>query len=188
MSTATRIWTYADLEEMPESQDGTRYEIIDGELIVTPSPIPLHEELTMELIDRFNAVIRPGRLGRLYGARVDVKLAGDDTVTVVPDLFFVRRDRLHIVGPKAIIGAPDLVVEILSPSTRVRDLGAKMASYARYGVREYWVVDPVARSIAVFVLQGDHYLELPQEGGIARSTVLPGLEIDVAALFAAAGT
>jgi Uma2 family endonuclease len=183
MSTASRVWTYADLEQMPESQDGTRYEIIDGELIVTPSPIPLHEELTMEVIHQVDPVIRSRRLGRLYGARVDVKLAGDDTVTVVPDLFFIARDRLHIVGPKAIIGAPDLVVEILSPSTRDYDLGPKKALYARYGVQEYWIIDPAARSLAVLVLRGDRYEELPHDGSIAHSLVLPDLTIDLAALF-----
>ena len=107
---------------------------------------------------------------------------------VIPDLLFISRKRLHLVGPTAIEGPPDLVVEILSPATRSRDLGAKMALYARFGVREYWVVDPVARSISVFVLRDGRYEPLPQEGGIARSIVLPGLAIDVAALFAAAET
>lgn len=133
---------------------------------------------------RFDDVVLPGRLGRVYYAPVDVLLPGGDVV--VPDILFIRRDRLHIVGPKAIEGPPDLVVEILSPSTRNRDLGTKMEIYARFGVGEYWLLDPLARGITVFVLRGDRYEPLPQEGGIARSVVLPGLAIDIAALFAAA--
>lgn len=184
MSTASRVWTYADLERMPETQDGSRYEIIAGELIVTPSPIPLHEELTMEIIHQVNPIVRSRGLGRLYGARVDVKLAGDETITVVPDLFFIDRTRLHIVGPKAVVGAPDLVVEILSPSTRDRDLGEKKRIYARHGVREYWNVDPRSKQVAVSVLHGDRYAERPIVDGLARSEVVPGFALDVAALFA----
>ena len=129
---------------------------------------------------------RRGRpLGQIYFAPIDVRL-GDHTL--VPDIVFVSRDRLSIVGQKAIVGAPDLVVEILSPSTRRRDLGRKEELYAEYGIREYWVVDPKARSVSVYVLRDGRYKELPQEGGIARSEVLPVLAIDVAPLFAAAGT
>ena len=80
------------------------------------------------------------------------------------------------------------MVEILSPSTRDRDLGVKLDLYARYGVRGYWLVDPVARGITVCVLKEGRYELLPNEGGIARSLVLPELRVDVAALFAAAET
>ena len=184
MSTATGIWTYADLDKLPESTNGDRYEIIEGELVVTPAPIPLHQALTLELVARFDAVVRPGRLGRIYTAPVDVLL--DDTVNLIPDLVFVSRERRHIVGPKAITGAPDIVVEILSPSTRARDLGVKLTLYARYGVREYWLVDPEARTVTVYVLRDDRYELLPNEGGFARSLVLPDLAIDVAELFDAA--
>jgi Uma2 family endonuclease len=183
MSTLTRTWTYADLDELPEEQTGNRYEIIGGRLIVTPSPVPLHESLGIELTLEFGNFVKAGHLGRVFGDRVDVKL--NDEV-VIPDLLFIRRDRLGIIGPAAIEGAPDLVLEILSPSTRERDLGEKLALYARFGIPEYWVVDPKARSITVYVLRGDRYEPLPQEDGIARSEVLPGLAIDVAALFAAA--
>ena len=184
MSTATRIWTYADLDKLPESTNGDRYEIIEGELVVTPAPIPLHEDLTTELFHRFDAVVRPRRQGRIYTAPVDVLL--DDKVNLIPDLIFVSRERRHIVGPKAITGAPDIVVEILSPSTRHRDLGVKLRLYAQYGVREYWLVDPEARTVIVYALEDGRFRLLPNEGGIARSLVLPELAIDVAELFAAA--
>ena len=186
MSTATKFWTYADIADWPEDELHRRHEIIDGELIVTPSPIPFHEGLGSELMLEFGPVVKAGNLGRIYGGNVDVVLPTGEVV--IPDLCFIGKDRLDIIGPTAIEGPPDLVVAILSPATRGRDLGAKKALYARFGVREYWVVDPVARSITVFVLRDGRYEALSQEGGIARSTVLPGVAIDVAALFAAAET
>lgn len=184
--TVTRRWTYEDLDRLPESENGDRYEIIDGVVIVTPSPIPLHQASSGGLFFEFESFVRPRRLGRVLSAPVDVKLADDEPV-LVPDLVFVARERLHIIGPKAIEGAPDIVVEILSPSTKDRDLGIKRAIYARYGVREYWIVDPQARSVTVLALRGDRYEPRPKEGGVARSAVRPGLAIDVAALFAAVG-
>ena len=182
MATATRTWTYADLAELPEDESGNRYEIIDGVLYVTPSPIPLHERLGIRLTLRFGHYVEANDLGEIFGAPVDVVLPTGEVV--IPDLLFIRKDRLHIVGPKAIEGPPDLVIEILSPSTRSRDLGKKKRLYARFGVREYRIVDPIARGISIYVLRNGRYELLPQEGGIARSTVLPGLSIDVAALFA----
>lgn len=186
MSTATvhKVWTYADLEAMPESEDGRRYEIIDGELIVTPSPIPFHQSLSLEATIRIAGVVRSGDLGRVLTAPVDVTLA--DGAVVVPDIVFVRRDRLDIIGPKAIEGPPDLIVEILSPSTKRRDQVAKKALYARNGVREYWIIDPEARTLGIFALRGDRFEPLPGNDGVVRSEVLSGLAIDVAALFAAA--
>jgi Uma2 family endonuclease len=185
-TTATKRWTYADLDGLPESEDGSRYEIIDGELVVTPSPIPPHQASSGGLFFELESFVRPRRLGRVLYAPVDVKPAEDEPI-LIPDLVFVARERLGIIGPKAIEGAPDLVVEILSPSTRERDLGVKRAIYARYGVREYWLVDLDARRVTGLVLRGGRYEPRPQEGGIARSEVLPGLAIDVVALFAAAG-
>lgn len=182
--TVTKRWTHEDLDRLPESENGDRYEIIDGELFVTPSAIPLHQLVDYRLTRWIGDYVEGGRLGQVFFAPVDVKL-GDQTL--IPDLLFIRRDRLHIVGPKAIEGAPDLVVEILSPSTQHRDRGRKAEIYARSGVPEYWIVDPQARSVTIFGLRGDRYEEVWQEGGVARSRVLPGLAVDVAALFAAAG-
>lgn len=177
-------WTYADVADWPEAEHGERYEIIEGVLVVSPSPIPLHQSLMIELTLIVGPFVKAGRLGRLFTAPVDVLLA--DNVLLIPDLVFVRQDRLHIVGPTLIAGPPDLVVEILSPSTRRRDLGKKLRLYAQFGIPEYWIVDPRARTLAVYVLIDRQYQLALQEDGIARSTVLPGLTIDVAALFAAA--
>ena len=184
MATTVRPLTYADLDRIPQEREGDRHEILDGVLVVTPSPIPLHQGASGELFYVFQTFVRPRRLGRVFAAPIDVVFAPSQVA--IPDLVFVSRARLHIIGPSSIEAAPDIVVEVLSPSTRSRDLGKKKALYARFGVREYWIVDPVARTIAVHVLRGDRFDLLPNEGGTARSEVLPGLTVDVAAFFAAA--
>ena len=184
MSTATRTWTYADLDKLPEPENGDRYEIIEGELVVTAVPSPQHQALTVELVRCFGATTRPKRLGKIFTGRINVLL--DDEVSLIPDLVFVSRERRHIVGPKAITGSPDVVVEILSPTNRHRDLGVKLRLYTQFGVREYWLVDPEARTVTVYVLDEGRFRLLPNEGGVARSRVLPDLAIDVAEFFAAA--
>ena len=179
----TETWTTADLDKLPQGENGCRYELFDGELVVTPSPVPFHQLVAYRLSRWLGDHVERNRLGQMFFAPVDVKLAAG--VTFVPDLLFVRADRLGIVGATAIEGAPDLVVEILSPSTRGRDVGEKMALYARFGIAEYWIVDPVERAVTIHTLRGDRYEPVEQGGASARSVVLPGLVIDVAALFAA---
>lgn len=180
-TTATRL-TVDDLELLPQEREGDRHEIIDGELSVTPSPVPRHQTVVLELAAALRAHVRALGLGRVFVAPIDVRL--DDTNVVVPDVVVVRADRLGIVGPTRIEGAPDLLVEILSPSTRGRDLGAKRALYARFGVAEYWVVDPAARSVAVFVRDGEAYRRFPADSAVARSEVVAGFAIPLAELFA----
>ena len=182
MSTATARLTYDDLVELPQDREGDRHELIGGELFVTPSPIPLHEIVSTNFMYALELVVRPRRLGWVFSAPTDVWFTPGDVV--VPDVCFVRRDRLRIVGPKKIEGAPDLIAEILSPSTRRRDLNEKKALYAGFGVQEYWILDPRRRSAMIYVLNGDRYDELPIAGGIARSTVVPGFAVEVADLFA----
>jgi Uma2 family endonuclease len=174
--------TYDDLVFVPQEREGDRHELIDGVLYVTPSPVPAHERVSIRLTFWFGDAIRPTHSGELFTAPIDVKLGPTDVV--VPDLVFVSRERLHIVGPKAIEGAPDLVVEILSPSTRRRDLGKKKALYERFGVPEYWTVDHKRRAVTVCVLRDGLYECLVHVDGILRSTTVPRLEVDLAALFA----
>ena len=103
-----------------------------------------------------------------------------------PDLLFVSKDRYHIRTPANIQGAPDLVVEVLSPSSSRRDWGYKREMYARHGVREYWVIDPTNRIVSVMTLQ-DGVLEIDQtltEDNTARSSVLEGFDVNLAEIFA----
>ena len=180
----TRRLTYDDLEAIPQERPGDRHELIDGVLYVSPSPVPYHESVSLEFLFAARPLVQAGSLGRLYTAPVDIHFSPTDVLN--PDVMFVRADRLHIVGPSYLTAAPDIVVEVLSPSTRNRDLGVKPALYERFGVLEYWVFDPQARTVALRVLEDGRYRLVEPENGRLRSTVIPGLVIDPTALFAAA--
>jgi len=172
------------LEDFLSLPDGPeRYEILDGELIVTPVPVPQHEDVLQAINFAFESVVRVQRLGKVYTAPVGVRLTPHDIVQ--PDIVVVLgNERRSIVRGGVIAGVPDVVVEVLSPSTRRHDLVRKMALYLRAGVREYWIADPEERTIAVYALVDGRYVALPNEQGIARSRVVAGVEVDVAALFA----
>ena len=182
-TTTAKRMTYDEWERLPEETGGQRHELIDGVHIAAPSPVPFHDLLFTRLFRGLDRSVERDRLGRVFGSKVDVKLAND--VVVVPDLFFVRRERLGIVGPKAIEGAPDLVVEIFSPSTRLDDRSRKLALYQRFGVPEVWFADPDNRVLIVHVLEnGRYHVTIYRDGEDARSTIVPGSEVDVTALFA----
>ncbi len=180
---AARAMTYSDLEQLPEDIS-QRHEIISGELFVSPSPDLYHQRVSGRLHAwLFDHVTKRG-LGEVFSAPTDVKLS--EYNLVVPDLLFVARYRLDIVGTKAISGAPDLVVEILSPSTALQDRVRKLALYATHGVREYWLLDPDAKTLQALTLVDGLYQPIPGDG-FPRSRVLPDLTIDLDALFAGLG-
>jgi len=182
MATATRLLTYEDLERL--DGDGKRYEILDGRLIELASPEVVHQRVLRRLLGWFDNFVTAHDLGEVFGAPLDVRLSTHNIVQ--PDLIFVSYARFGVVEKRPIEGAPDLLVEILSPSTGARDRGEKMVIYARHGVREYWLVDIDHQVVTVFGLVGDRYEILPQNEGTARSSVLAGLSIDLTALFAGA--
>lgn len=143
---STRI-TWRDVLEMPE--DGNRYEAIEGELYVTPPPKNLHQWVAVNLVDELlRLLVHPGH-GFLLFAPIGVEFPETEE-GVQPDILFVSKDRLHIVHEDWIRGAPDLVIEILSPSTAKRDRTVKRRLYDRQGVAEYWIVDPDARQIEIW--------------------------------------
>jgi len=181
MSVQARPYTYNDLLQTPD--DGNRYEIIDGVLLVAPAPNLDHQDISLALTRIVDAYVRRHRLGRMYYAPVDVRLSPHDIVE--PDLLFIRRDRLDIIDSrKYVMGPPDLPVEIISPTSRKIDQERKFALYARSGVPEYWLLDGVNRSLRMFRLDGDRYLAVEPTEGRLESTVIPGLVLDPAALFA----
>jgi Uma2 family endonuclease len=170
-----------DIWDTPE--DGNRYEVIDGELYVTPPPIPDHQSASMTLSGYIWQYVRPRKLGRVYTAPIGVVL--DEESGLQPDLVFLAAERLELVSRRGIEGAPDLVVEILSPSTRARDRGLKMRRYAAAGVGRYWIVDPRKRSLEAYVLSEGGY-ELSGEygpGSVFRPDLFPGLEIPIDELW-----
>ena len=180
MSTTARRLTYDDLLQIPD--DARRYELIAGELIELPSPDPVHQRVLRWLLRRVDDLVTERQLGEVFCAPLDLRF--EPTEIVQPDLIFLSYERFGVVSGRPIDGAPDLIVEILSPSTRDKDLVEKKALYERFGVREYWTVDPEARAITVHALRQGRYVDQPSDGGVVRSTVLPGFAIDVADRFA----
>lgn len=171
-------WTYAEFARLPS--DGNRYEIIAGELCVTPAPRPLHQEIVSELATLLRGHASAHDLGWVMVGPIDVLLAEGDYLE--PDLVFVRRERKGILTDRGVEGPPDLVVEVASPSTGDRDRGVKRERYLHYGVPEYWVVDPSAGRIDVHRSTGTadvHDTTLSW----SPSADAPPLSIDVPSLF-----
>lgn len=133
----TRL-TYEDYCLLPN--DGKRYEIIDGELFVTPSPLTRHQRVVTNLVYYLVDFVKKHDLGVVYAAPLDVVFSPYDVVE--PDLLYVSKARLDVVTEKNLQGAPDLAVEVLSESTAKIDRTTKLKLYARFGVREYWIIDP----------------------------------------------
>ena len=173
--------TVADYMQTPDDE---RYQLIDGELILAPSPTDRHQRISARLALTLMQFVTQHGLGVVRYAPLDVTLANDSVFQ--PDILFISNERLDIIAER-IEGAPDLVVEILSPSTRRRDLGVKLAAYSRHGVREYWIVDPAAETVAV-LSEGASGLT-PAAAYTRRDTLtsplLPGLAVELAQVFPA---
>ncbi len=172
--------TYADYLKTPDDE---RCELLNGELVMSPSPKEIHQYILGNLYLKLGAFVRERGLGKIYFAPFDVVLS--DTDVVQPDLLFVSDDRIGIVTPDNVQGAPDLVVEILSPATAERDRTVKLAMYARHGVQEYWMVDPDARTITV-LLRGESRFGVNGiygEGQILHSPTLAGFSVALEEVF-----
>jgi Uma2 family endonuclease len=176
--------TYEDLRKMPD--DGKRYELIDGEVFMTPAPRTRHQRTVGRLHVALVEFVRERDVGEVFLAPFDV-VFGERTA-VQPDLLFIRKGRLSIVTEMNVQGAPDLVIEVLSPSNAAFDRETKLQVYARAGVPELWYVDPDVRSIEVLELGADgRYVLASRLAAIdsLTSTALPGLSLPVASLFPA---
>jgi Uma2 family endonuclease len=179
-------WTYSDLVALPDDQ--LRHELIDGEHFVSPSPAIPHQVILWNFTEALGPYLRANPIGTALTGPVDVKLS--PYTVLVPDLVYFTADRFaRVVNEKHATAAPDLVVEILSPGTRRRDLGRKRAVYDREGVCEYWIVDPEARSITALRrprsdagLTDVTVLTLA-DGGILESRLFPGLRIPLREVF-----
>lgn len=182
MPTTTTRLTYDDLDSILREREGDRHEIIDGELVVTPSPIPAHQDVSANITFALQQFVRAHSLGKVYYAPLDIRFTVDNVL--IPDVVFIARDRLHVAGPQTVDAAPDLVVEILSPGTRRRDLTVKRDLYARFGVREYWIVGPEDRSLTVFELAGSMCYPVPlRDDGTVQSRLFPGLRPTLEMVF-----
>ncbi len=175
-----RKFTYEDYAKTPE---GERYELMDGELIMAAAPNMAHQNAQSIIGGEFYVLVRDRNLGWVYFSPTDVYLS--DTDVVQPDLLFISRARSHIRTGKNIRGAPDLVVEILSPSTSANDWGYKKDLYARHGVKEFWLVDPYAKQVIVMLLKDGSYeiVGVYREDDTLRSPTLEGFELDLSRVF-----
>lgn len=174
-------FTYEDLQHLPP--DRSRYEIVDGELFVTLAPTPLHQKIVTNLSGHLWQHVRRHRLGEVFVAPLDVVFSL--STVLEPDILFVRRSRLEIIGEKNLSGPPDLAVEVLSESTAQLDREIKAKQYAHYAVPEFWRIDPSGKTIEVFQLEGSEYVLVARLGfgATLTSPLFPGLSLLVSSLW-----
>lgn len=177
-----RPLTYDDLSAY-EDDASHRREIVAGSLVVSSAPALDHGQVVLAILDAFRPIIQAGGLGRIWATPADVEL--DHHNVVQPDLFFIVRDRLTI-AKHHVVGSPDLAVEVVDPPSQTRDYVVKRVIYEAAGINEYWIVDPTRRSIRVLVLNEGRYVQQDNADGIARSIVVPGVEVEIVQLFDAA--
>jgi Uma2 family endonuclease len=177
--------TYDDFVLFPD--DGKRHELIDGEHYVTPSPNIRHQLISGDLFGLIWNYLQDHPIGRVFYAPSDVVFSEHDVV--VPDLLYLSNERAaQVLTVTNVKGAPDLVIEIASPSTRQRDETIKRHLYERSGVAEYWIIDPDINVVRVYKRTGDggfrRPIELSREAGDVLTTdLLPGLSLPLARIF-----
>ena len=179
MNVSTKF-TYDDYLLMPGEK---RYELIDGEFFMVPSPNEAHQRVSGNLGFLLRQYVRANGLGFIYDAPFDVVLSVEDVVQ--PDIMYISKERSGIITEDNISGPPDLVVEVISSSSSKRDREIKSKIYAKYGVKEYWIVNPIISNIEVRSLK-DGLFETVKECGkndLLTSQVLPDLKIDLREVF-----
>jgi len=181
MRQANVRFNYHDYLQLPEDK---RYEILDGELYVVPAPNTKHQRISRRLEGALDKHVSGKNLGEIFDAPYDVILSDENVLQ--PDILFVRKERLAIIGEANIEGAPDLVVEILSPGTRQKDLAVKRKIYAKFGVREYWIVDPDAATVEVLTWTESGYITAAtcRQSDRLSSPLLPELNLPLREVFA----
>lgn len=180
----TQLLSYDDYAAI---DDGHRYQVVDGVLVMSPSPSTRHQRLSLDLATTLNSFTKQHRLGQVFMAPFDVVLVYERPATVLqPDILFVAKDN-PVLTPANVRGAPDLAIELLSPSTAKLDMGRKRALYAEHGVKEFWVIPYEFDRIEVRQLgEGGHFAPavIYEPGSTLTTPLLPGFELDVESLFA----
>jgi Uma2 family endonuclease len=159
------------------------YQVVEGDLVMSPSPNTFHQDIAGNIYRLIGNFLEKNPMGRVFIAPLDVYL-GDINV-YQPDVFFVSNQRQSIITEQGIEGAPDLVVETLSPATARLDKGSKRKVYARFGVQEFWLVDPQTRTVQVYLLSKDAETPIAthDDKAVFGSSLLPSLQIETAAIF-----
>lgn len=177
-------YTYADYLKL---DDDSRYELVEGVLVMVPAPGTQHQLITGRLFRLMADFVERHNLGMVFVAPTEVYL--DEHNTVQPDVLYIATERLGTITETNIQGAPDLVVEVLSPATARRDRLEKSRTYLKYGVKEYWLVDPRDRLVEVRVAEGAGWKVAGTFAGdgVLTSPLLPGIRIELEQVFAPAG-
>jgi len=168
-----------------DAPEDRKAELIDGLMIMPSPPLVIHERLQGFLFRLLGGFVEERELGEVFGSRTAVEL--ELFYAPEPDIFFVSQERLHIIGEKGVLGAPDFVIEILSASTAQNDRGSKFHAYERAGVREYWLIDPYGPAGTEFyrLLNGRFHPLAPDAEGRLTSATIPGFWIDLAWIWPA---
>ncbi|GAX60732.1 hypothetical protein SCALIN_C13_0249 [Candidatus Scalindua japonica] len=176
-----KVYTYKDYLTTPGDK---RYELIEGELIMNPSPVTYHQWISRKIGFELEKFVEKKKLGYVFNAPLDVYF--DDTNLLQPDIFFIAINRLGIIAEKNIQGAPDLTIEILSEATAYKDFVKKKKIYAKYGVKEYWIVDPVERTIDLYTLKETAFVPAKSftKNEIFESVLLHGFTMNLENIFA----
>jgi Uma2 family endonuclease len=175
-------WRYADYLRLPD--DGKRYEIIEGVLYVANVPSVEHQFTVAEILFHLKLFVREGGLGQVFPAPIEVHLS-ETSKPVQPDVVYIQTARQPASGAQFFAGAPDLIIEVISPNSIRLDRHIKFDAYEKSGVPEYWLADPKARLVEIYTLSNGEYALLGQYTGdeVIQSRVLTGLQIKTSALF-----
>jgi Uma2 family endonuclease len=173
--------TFEEFRELPS--DGKRYELVRGEVHVTPAPATRHQAVVQNLTINLGSHVIKNHLGEVWTAPLDVRLSGETALQ--PDLIFISNARAGIIQENWIAGAPDLIVEVLSPSTAAYDRATKLPIYADAGVPEVWLIDSQAKTAEVLKLQGKKYFVEATHAGdqVLTSNLFPGWQLSLDDLF-----
>jgi len=160
--TIQEVW-----ESLPE---GTLCQLINDKLIMSPTPQNLHQVVLNEINIEISLFLRKNRIGEVRISPFDVHFSDEDILQ--PDLLFIKNENLNSIRNKGLFGVPDLIVEVLSPSTSYLDFEEKKQVYEKFGVQEYFIVEPNSKSVTSFLLKDKEYEEQKTKKGIIKSVVL----------------
>ncbi len=179
--TQQKVFTYQDYLDLPE--DSHEYQVINGELVMSPSPYTIHQEVSGNIFIAVKIFTKETKIGKVYHAPLDVVLS--ETNVFQPDILFVSNENAKITTEKNISGAPDLIIEILSPSTGYYDLTEKKEIYAEFGVKEYWIVDPKKQWVEIYTNENKHFKSSQrlEKSGTLKSGVLHGFKTNLKKVF-----
>jgi Uma2 family endonuclease len=177
-----KLITVEELFEM-DLEEGYFYELLNGRIVKKQAPSPPHQKAVVKITTLIENFIMEHDLGDCYTSPIDVFF--DKHNNAQPDILFIKKERLFIVTPDGIQGQPDLIVEVLSPSTYRNDRTSKMKIYCQFGVSEYWIVDPNNKAIEIYCLENNAYTmaSIAVETGEITSKVLEGLKVDIEKIF-----